>query len=461
MPVDTQHPHYESYALKWQRARDASAGQDAVHSRGYAYLPKLKDQSNDDYNAYKLRASYFNATGRTIDGLVGMVFRKEPEIEQTGIESIIDDADLQGNALSAFAQHIVRDVLTVSRIGVLVEYPSVQNQPVTQAQALEQNLRPYLTLYPTETIINWKEERVNNVMTPTFVMLAETASLQVDAYETKSIPQLRELRLENGVYVQKIWQKAEKKKEYELIEVITPLMNGRALNFIPFYAFGGEENTLTPNDSPILPLADLNLSHYRVTADYEHGCHYTGLPMLFLSGLELGDKEKIYLGSQTAVVAPNPDADGKFIEFTGQGLGALEKNLDRKERQMAVLGARLLEQQKNGVESEGAMQMRSNGETSALASIAKLVSDQLSNMLSFMAQWAGAASDVEIELNTDYMPVNMTAQELTAIVQAWQAGAISKETLFNNLKRGEVIAESSSYTEEEEKISNSTPVLAE
>jgi hypothetical protein len=210
-----------------------------------------------------------------------------------------------------------------------------------------------------------------------------------------------------------------------------------------------------------MPLADLNLAHYRVTADYEHGCHYTGLPMLFLSGLELGDKEKIYLGSQTAVVAPNPDADGKFIEFTGQGLGALEKNLDRKQHQMAVLGARMLESQKNGVESEGAIQMRTNGETSTLAGIANLISSQLSKVLTFTAKWAGINTEVVIKLNTDYMPVTMTAQELTATVQAWQAGAISKETLFNNLKRGEVVSDSAIFEEEEEKIASNAPVLAE
>jgi hypothetical protein len=45
-----------------------------------AYLPALKDQTPDDYKAYIMRADYFNATARTLDGLVGMVFRKEPTV---------------------------------------------------------------------------------------------------------------------------------------------------------------------------------------------------------------------------------------------------------------------------------------------------------------------------------------------------------------------------------------------
>lgn len=426
----------------------------------------LKDQTHDDYAAYLQRTSYFNATGRTIDGLVGMVFRKEPQVEQTGIDGIIDDVDLQGNSLTSFAQFILREVLTVDRFGVLVEYPSVNQQVGTQADAQALNLRPYATHYPTESIINWKVERINNVMQPTLVVLQETAEVSDDGYEVKHIDQLRELRLLNGVYIQRIWQKDEKTKKYVQVSGdIMPLMNSAPLSFIPFYAFGADENSLDLHDAPILPIADLNLAHYRVTADYEHGCHFTGLPMLFLSGLntvdDTGKNIPIYVGSQQAIVAPNPDATAQFIEFTGQGLGALEKNLDRKEKQMAVLGARMLEQQKNGVESEGSLQMRANGENSTLASIAKLVADQLSNMLEFMAAWAGVASDVTVELNTDYLPVQMTAEQLNALVAAWQAGAVSKQTLFKNLQRGEVIHDGAEFEDEEEQIGASPPVLAE
>jgi hypothetical protein len=465
MPIDTRHHSYDAYAEKWKRARVASSGQDAAHKASTDYLPKLKDQTDDDYKAYVQRASYFNATGRTIDGLVGMVFRKEPEVEQSGIDGIIDDVDLQGNSLNSFAQHILREIITVDRFGVLVEYPSVTASPSTQADALALNLRPYATHYPTESIINWKVERINNVMQPTLIVLQEQAEVSDDGYEVELIDQLRELRLINGVYVQRIWQKNAKDKKYVQVSGdIIPLMNNAPLSFIPFFAFGADENTLALHDSPILPIADLNLAHYRVTADYEHGCHFTGLPMLFLSGLntvdENGKNMPIYVGSQQAIIAPNPDSKAQFIEFTGQGLGALEKNLDRKEKQMAVLGARMLEQQKSGVEAANTLQMRSNGENSTLASIAKLIADQLSNMLMFMAAWAGSQQDVTVTLNTDYLPVNMTPEQLNSLIAAWQAGAISKPTLFKNLQRGEVVSDGTSFDDEEEFIAATVPVLA-
>jgi len=453
MAIDDKHSEYTGAAPKWQRCRAAIAGQDAVHAGGELYLPKLKEQTKEEYAAYKLRASYFNATGRTLEGLVGMVFRKAPEIEApTAMQGIIDDIDLKGTPLKNLAMKVLDEVLGVGRVGILVEYPVVTDQPANAATAAQLNLRPYAAVYSAETIINWKAARINNVYQPVDVRLAET----YEDESGKTQEQVRRLMLnEGGIYVQQIWRKTEATGDWVQIDGdITPLMRSQPMREIPFWVFGPKENELCVQDSPLLDLVDINLAHYRVTADYEHGCHFTGLPMLFLAGVELEDNAKIYLGSQTAVTANNPAADGKYIEFTGQGLKALENNLDRKEKQMAAIGARMLEQQKNGVESEGAMQMRSNGETSVLASIANLTSMGLTAMLQFMAQWEGVSGECKIHLNTDYMPVGMTAQELKELVAAWQSGAISKQTLFENLKRGEVISENRTFEDEEEFIAD-------
>ena len=50
----------------------------------------------------------------------------------------------------------------------------------------------------------------------------------------------------------------------------------------------------------------------------------------------------------------------------------------------------------------------------------------------------GAEQTAVYELNTDYNPTGMNAQSLTAIVAAFQVGAISYDTLYENLQRGEI-----------------------
>ena len=364
MPVDSLHPSYEKNTKKWKRARDAVAGEDAIHEGAKEYLPQLSGQTAEEYKAMLTRSPYFNASGRTLDALVGMVFRKAPVVESTdGFKPILDDIDLRGTSVKSIAEKILREELTVYRCGILVEYPRVQSaEGMTQAQVEALNLRPYTAFYKTESIINWREARINNVMQPTLIVLKESYIAKDDGYQSECEEQYRVLRLADGIYSQELYRKSENSKGYELVDVITPLLNGRPLNFIPFYPFGSEENELDIHDSMLLDLFNLNLAHYRVSSDYENGCHFTGLPMLLLAGVELGENESIYVGSQKAVVTDRADAHGEFIEFQGQGLGALEKNLDRKEAQMASIGARMLAPEKSGVESADALSIRHSGE---------------------------------------------------------------------------------------------------
>ena len=58
--------------------RDAVAGEDVVKARGETYLPRLTGQ--EAYRGYVLRALFFGATGRTLQGLLGAVMRKDPVV---------------------------------------------------------------------------------------------------------------------------------------------------------------------------------------------------------------------------------------------------------------------------------------------------------------------------------------------------------------------------------------------
>src|SRR5574343_763913 len=161
--VDTQHPEYEALADKWKSCRDCVAGTDAVHAAGEVYLPKLKDQTQGDYDAYKLRAQFFNATWRTISALSGMIFRKPPVIDvAASIEPLLEDVTMSGVDFNILAQRATIEILTSGRMGVLVDYPSQSVEGMTLADVASLNLRPTMNVYPAESIINWKTGRVGN-----------------------------------------------------------------------------------------------------------------------------------------------------------------------------------------------------------------------------------------------------------------------------------------------------------
>ena len=56
--------------------------------------------------------------------------------------------------------------------------------------------------------------------------------------------------------------------------------------------------------------------------------------------------------------------------------------------------------------------------------------------------------EVVIELNTDYSTKGLSAQEVTAVVAAWQSGALSRDSMLDIFRRDEVLPEGRSNEEE-------------
>lgn len=461
MKVDTQHPSFSTYLPKWKRCRDCSDGQDAVHKAGVTYLPKLKDQEQDDYDAYRLRAGFYNATWRTIGGLLGMMFRKPPQTDiPAGIEAYTSDIDMAGTSLETLARRVALEVLEVGRVGIMVDHPATEGAtPISLKAAEAQGLRPLITTYRAESITNWRYRRINNRWVLAMVTLKEVVSEPVDEFEDKQVEQYRVLDLdESETYRVRLFRKDGDKGEWALTSETWPLMAGKKLSFIPFAILGTDGIDCDLDEPPLIDLVDINLSHYRTNADYEHGCHFTGLPTAVVSGYTPAtDGERFYIGSTSAWVFPDATAKAEFLEFTGQGLDALKNNLDRKEAQMAILGARMLFAEKRQAESAETAAIHRTGENSVLAALATAVSEGLEWALGVFRDWAGASGEVIYQLNRDYNPAALGAQELTALLKAVQAGEMSSQSFFELLQRADIVDSEKTFEEEQERIGQQSP----
>lgn len=476
MAVDTKHPAYIAMESKWKRCRDAAAGQDAIHAAGTAYLPKLKDQTQEDYDAYKLRAGFYNASWRTIAGLVGMIFRKPPKVEVAeNVKAYLADVTTSGVPFQVFAQQTTEECMSVGRVGVLVDCPNAPDVR-TRSDELKLNIRPSMQLYKAETIINWRTGNVNNQHVLTLVVLQEDFLEQDGEFAEKVKIRYRVLDLIKSnidgveawryrVRIYEVENDGTNKKDVQIGPDLYPKMNGAFLSGIPFWFFGADDITPKVDEPPLIDLVDVNLSHYRTTADYEHGCHFTGLPTAVVSGYTPAGGtdgqpvEKLYIGSQTAWIFPNPDASATFLEFTGQGLSALETNLDRKESQMAVLGARMLAQEKKAAEAAETASIHRSGENSVLSGVSQTISQGLTMALIVFSEWCGATDKALCELNRDFFPIPMTPEQLSALVKSWQSNAISYETLYRNLQRGEIVAHDKDVKTETDEIAANPAVV--
>ena len=454
MEIDSLHPQYEEFAPVWGSCRDASTGQRAIHKGGKLYLPMLGGQTDEDYKAYKMRALYFNATGRTVDGMAGLVFRKKPMIDlPTALQEFEQNIDLTGQTLSGLAHKCVEEVIRVGRGGLLVDYPDGTDDQITVSQARSMGLRPYVSMYKAESIRNWKTGRVNNANVLTWLTLSERYEEDGEYYD-----QIRELALE-GNYIQRVWRQNEN-GEWFVYSEYTPIMNGQPLTKIPFYFLAVKEGSEYVSAPPIESLAYVNIAHYRNSADYENGAHVAGLPTPWINGVT--DPEnfpELHLGSNTFLKLP-PDSEAGFLQCGSEGFATIEQAMKSKEDQMAALGARMLAPEKAAAETAEAHEIKRGGENSVLAALAGSIDATITKALQFMAEWSGANPDeVSIELNKDYLPAPMTAQMLTAWVATWQSGGISDQTFFGGLQSGELIPETLTFDEEQGMKAESAPAL--
>jgi hypothetical protein len=121
--------------------------------------------------------------------------------------------------------------------------------------------------------------------------------------------------------------------------------------------------------------------------------------------------------------------------------------MDRDEQLMAVLGSRMLEAQKRVGETADAIELRQSGENSVLSGMSLSVSDSLTHVLFWVYWWNSTEATPEaigddavlITLNTDFSLKGMSSDQITAIVSAWQANAISRDTMFDLFRKGEVL----------------------
>lgn len=453
--VKTRHKAYTDYAKKWKKCRDVVAGEDAIHAAGTEYLSALKDQDPLEYAAYVNRTPFYNATWRTIAGFIGMMFRKPPSLEvPKSIEELLKDVTLSGVTFETFVKDTATEDLEVSRVGLLVDYPSQavdgEGKPIrlTKAQAEALGMRPTMQQYKAESIINWKFGRINNKTVLTQVRLLELATVEIDEFNTEEESRIRVLDLvqEGNAWRYRV-RIFKEEDETQIGGEVFPQMNGKPLDFIPFYFIGPDGTDGTLDDPILIDLVNLNLKHYSVSADYEHGCHMTGLPTPVVSGYATQYDQQgapiqasFYIGSTTAWVFPDANAKAEFLEFTGQGLQALENNLNRKESQMAAIGARMLAPEKSGVEAAETLAMRHNGENSILAAIAIAVSEGIEKALKVFVEWAGEnPANVKFEISREFIPVIADSALITQLMALVQGGHLDEESLFDWLKRADLV----------------------
>jgi hypothetical protein len=444
------------YYDTWQQTRDAVKGSVAIKEKRARYLPVPDGETGSEgatnlryaneehkgtgtlrYRNYIKRAVYTNFTGRTKNALVGAVFRKDPTIVvPAGLEYLIDDATGDGLSLNQLAKDELSNLLEVGRAGFLVDYPQAdQGLSVEDVDLLD--LRASIVPYTAEQIINWKLDSYGGRKLLTLIVLEEDYPDDDDEFGHEKKKQQRILRLSDEGYSQQIYR-----DEMPYSEQFFPTKaDGSKWFEIPFVFCGSKNNDASIDDAPLADIAEVNLAHYRNSADYEESCFITGQPTLFIThslsaeqfaeynpnGIKLGSRAGHVLGETGAATLVQAEANNIVREA-----------MNSKLNEMVAIGARIVTDRGQNETAEGA-RIRFASENSVLGDVVNNLSEALFTCILWVGEFMGFDGDTEFYLNTEFYDKSLDPQLIMSMVTLLDREIIGEADIFDRLKSAGLI----------------------
>lgn len=454
------------YALSdWQLVGDVCAGERAIKAGGTKYLPKpnpldFRKENDERYKQYSARAVFYNATGRTLAGLVGAAFRVDPVAKlPTALEYLATDANGAGVSIYQQSQAALGKVLQKARHALYVDYPATDS-PASLAQQKAGAIRANIIAVNAEQVTNWRTTVTGGVHRLSLVVIKEISE-EADGFGVSEVEQWRALELIGDIYSVTVWRKNEKGEPVIFSQAVPLDGKGNAWDEIPFTFIGAQNNDHNIDDSPLLDLARVNVAHYRNSADYEDSVFFVGQVQPFITGVDdfwvkQAEKSGLYIGSRSPVMLPHGATFGMVQAAPNM---IVREAMQDKEQQMIALGARLVTQGE-AVKTATQAQAENEVEHSVLSLCVKNVSEAYTQAIKWCARFMNSPdSGIEYSINSQFSEKSFDPQALTALVGAWQAGRVPSSDVTVNLQRMGVISSEKTPEQVAEELDSETAGL--
>ncbi len=162
--IEYQHPDYENNVDRWEfYLRSYMGGQDY---RDGSYLTSYL---NEDKNAYNRRLELTpldNHCRNVVHVYSSFLWRVPPTraynsaANNVALEPFLEDCDLDGRSFNAFMRECQIWASVYGHVWIMMDKP--KSNAGTKAEELAQDIRPYVTMFTPENVLDW-----NYVRTPT------------------------------------------------------------------------------------------------------------------------------------------------------------------------------------------------------------------------------------------------------------------------------------------------------
>lgn len=432
-------------------------GIEGMRLAGEIYLPSFADEDTADYN-YRLQTTKMtNVFSDITEGLAAKPFEQNvtfSEAPPAEIETFSWDVDGSGNTITGFAAETFHSAIVSALDWIFVDHDKLDPSIRTMADAQAAGIRPYWTHVRARNVIDVRSQVVRGVETLTYIKI----------FEPGDPDHIREFeRAADGAISWRLYVKTDTDHE----------MPGNPNEKTKFAI--EESGDLTIDEIPLVPFftgrrigrswrfvpamqaaAELQIELFQSESGLKFAKTLTGYPMLAANGITppKGPDGKPVL---KVAVGPNrvlwsqADANGNignwgYIQPGSESLKFLADDIEATIRQLRELGRQPLTAMMSNITVITAAVAAGKARSSVKA-WAYMLGNALEEALLITAKFMGLTYDPSVSVFTEFDEFT-EGEDLDALNNARDRNDISRETLWEELQRRNVL--SSNFTAERE-----------
>jgi hypothetical protein len=478
--VGTPTYEYESMVRIWKRCRAILNGElyAKEHDRyldtvNYTNLlvPFSPRMSQAQYSWYVAEAELPGLTSQFAKILTGGLLRKDPEI--TMPEAAPEDAASwirnrfteDGRPLIAFLDAAIWEELSTSRGWISVDFPIVPNYAELDPDQ-KKMIAPYPVLWKAEDVINWQTGIDSQSGRPTLTRVVfryiDRTYKDSDWHPNLDIVAVDHHLDENGIYRVQYYRK-EGEATVDLIngdlkmtqifgtelfsndhwvadeEMITPMMWGEPMKFLPIFPLNGEAQLETPMLTPII---DKEIALYNKISRRNHLMYgaSTFTPVVFsdMSNEDFQGVVNAGLGSWIKLGA-NDKIDA--FRTPTDALADMDRAIEASMVEMTRMGIRILAPE--GDQSGVALEIRNSSLTAQLGLLNNKLSATMAEVIKLMLRWRYGkdleVEDLEFKLSADFNPTPLGSEWARLATEWYQNRLIPRSVWLGIAKQHDII----------------------
>ncbi len=423
---------------------------------GQRILPKASKELDEQWKYRRDRSFLYPAYDDAIRRMASKPFSEPVTVSENipeSLASISENVDLNGRNLTVFASEVFDAGIDYGLTHILVDFPKTGGN-LSAGEEQQLDIRPTFVHYKPPAVIWWDSRTTaNGQEVLTEVHIKELVTKKKGTYTQVEVDRIR-------VYTEtevQMWDDVDGAWVMDQEE-----SGPHSFGAVPLLTYYTNRTGFMTGKPFMWGLSDLNMQHWQVASDYGNILHINMVPVLATSKNETQMKS-VTIGGYRVVCLGGTDEWIKFVEHTGNALGAGREELDRIEGRMRILSMEPFIQKTGTPTATGRAIDESKSNSAIQAAVRGLENVFTSGVYPAAGKWIKVTLPDAFKVNifSDFVAAYGESDDMKLLQADADANRITKETYLNESKRRGLLGEEVDVQEELDKTAQQGQPLAE